>query len=475
MNIVARHPGAIVFVAVALGCSALVNVGQAASKYEKIAVPAGYTNPSPWSLSSDGRIALFSAQPLPGGGNSGPVQLFAFDRGTRKVETVTANRAGRPAVMGFYNLDAPTMSADGRYVLFVSDSNDLINGDTNGEKDVFLRDRKTRTTRRINVVNGKQLKAAFGGCGLHSAISADGKKALFAGCYSELGHLTADYAVPDLYMADLQSGKVKLAGTDAVGRPLHPDGFPLAHPGLAISADGATVAFNSDYAYSGEDTDGSPGGVGEEPTSCAVEQQGQAQLCPSPRDVYVLLTRSNRVVLASNIARTEEKVPTVANEPVGDWELVSMSADGNSVVFHDGPTRADTADEFYVRRLASSTPARVLNGGDGTSGVSNTTVALSRDGTVAIHKGSSTADGLGVRLYRTTLPNGPSNAVTPVLTSACNVSVVQNGSRHGCPAPYDVPLWAGGVGSANYFLLRTSADVGQGPSDDDPALYIGTV
>src|SRR6267142_743905 len=46
------------------------------------------------------------------------------------------------------------ISADGRYVAFESSATNLVPGDTNGFKDVFVRDRQTGTTVRVSVDSG---------------------------------------------------------------------------------------------------------------------------------------------------------------------------------------------------------------------------------------------------------------------------------------------------------------------------------
>ncbi|MEX2552735.1 MAG: hypothetical protein WD627_07025 [Actinomycetota bacterium] len=45
---------------------------------------------------------------------------------------------------------SPSISADGRWVAFVSDDPNLIPGDTNGYSDVFLRDLQEETTTLIS-------------------------------------------------------------------------------------------------------------------------------------------------------------------------------------------------------------------------------------------------------------------------------------------------------------------------------------
>jgi len=51
----------------------------------------------------------------------------------------------------------PSISADGRYVAFHSNANNLVPGDTNGVSDVFVHDRNTGKTTRVSVASsGKQ-------------------------------------------------------------------------------------------------------------------------------------------------------------------------------------------------------------------------------------------------------------------------------------------------------------------------------
>src|SRR5207344_32485 len=64
----------------------------------------------------------------------------------------------------------PSISADGRYITFASWASDLVQGDTNGEADLFVWDHKTGTVTRFT--NG------YNGSG-QPAISADGRYIAF--------------------------------------------------------------------------------------------------------------------------------------------------------------------------------------------------------------------------------------------------------------------------------------------------------
>lgn len=75
---------------------------------------------------------------------------------------------------------APAVSADGRYVAFLSNSTNLVTGDTNAAVDVFVRDLKTDTTTRVSVSgDGDQQNSKGTGFRSAPAISADGRYIAF--------------------------------------------------------------------------------------------------------------------------------------------------------------------------------------------------------------------------------------------------------------------------------------------------------
>ena len=110
--------------------------------------------------------------------------MFVYDRKTDKnhLVSVASNDAqGNGDSSGFYG---PSLSADGRFVAFTASATNLVANDTNGADDVFLRDRKTGTTRRVSVGAGAEQGngASFG----IPAISADGKLVAFTSEASNL-------------------------------------------------------------------------------------------------------------------------------------------------------------------------------------------------------------------------------------------------------------------------------------------------
>ncbi len=102
-------------------------------------------------------------------------EVYVRDLRTGVTEVVSLKADGSAAGGG---ASSPAISRDGRYVAFTSLSSDIVPGDTNGEFDVFVRDRLLATTVRVNVTSsGGQ---AEGGASSLPAISADGRWVAFA-------------------------------------------------------------------------------------------------------------------------------------------------------------------------------------------------------------------------------------------------------------------------------------------------------
>jgi Tol biopolymer transport system component len=130
------------------------------------------------------------------------------------------------------------ISAHGRYVSFGSAASTLVPGDTNGNVDVFVRDRLAGVTRRVSVGQGGQ--QANGDSSLHTAVSADGRYVGFSSDASNLvpGDTNDD---GDAFVRDLRTGVTRLVSLRADGRQVAPDSFLDA-----MSGDGRHVVFTTD-------------------------------------------------------------------------------------------------------------------------------------------------------------------------------------------------------------------------------------
>src|SRR5437762_5568898 len=119
------------------------------------------------AISADRRFVDFSSyytNLVPGDTNGRSwTDVFVHDRPTRTTERVSVASDG---TQGNNWSEYPSISADGRFVAFSSYATNLVPGDTNGQQDVFVRDRQTGTTERV-------------AAGRVSAHSADGRFVAF--------------------------------------------------------------------------------------------------------------------------------------------------------------------------------------------------------------------------------------------------------------------------------------------------------
>ncbi len=118
-----------------------------------VPLPAGANGDSiSPSLSPDGRFVLFSslANNLVTNDN-GYLRLDVFlrDRGSNSTVLISPNFRGNGGGNG--NSLAGNISTNGRYAVFQSDAGDLLPGDTNGVTDIFVRDTQLATNLLVSV------------------------------------------------------------------------------------------------------------------------------------------------------------------------------------------------------------------------------------------------------------------------------------------------------------------------------------
>lgn len=106
-----------------------------------------------------------------------------------------------------------SISADGRFIAFEADASNLVPGDTNGYKDIFVRDRQAGLTERVSVAsNGSQGNGISQG----ASISADGRYVAFESNANNLvaGDINGAY---DVFVHDRQSGETELVSIASDG------------------------------------------------------------------------------------------------------------------------------------------------------------------------------------------------------------------------------------------------------------------
>ena len=127
------------------------------------------------SMNSEGRFVVFSsfARNLAIDVTNFGENIFVHDRNTGITERVSVSTSG---IEGNANSESPTISADGRFVTFLSLAKNLVTSDTNDKWDAFVHDRYTGTTKRVSVSSaGDQINIAS----FQPSISADGRFVAF--------------------------------------------------------------------------------------------------------------------------------------------------------------------------------------------------------------------------------------------------------------------------------------------------------
>ena len=156
------------------------------------------------SLSADGRWVAFqsAANNLVAGDTDGVTDIFVYDRQTDATGRVSLASNGIQSDAGSYS---PSLSADGRWVAFESEASNLVANDTNKVRDIFVYDRQTGATERVSLAsNGIQSNGESNS----PRISANGRWVAFVSWANNL--VTADTNDwSDIFVYDRQIGVIE--------------------------------------------------------------------------------------------------------------------------------------------------------------------------------------------------------------------------------------------------------------------------
>ena len=188
------------------------------------------------SISADGRFVSFMSEAsnlIPDDTNS-DYDIFVHDRLTGETTRVSVDSEGNQANYG--SSEVSSISANGRYVTFSAFSTNLVTDDSNGVTDVFVHDRETGDTTRVSIntegIEGNNVSAM-------PSISADGRYVTF---YSYATNLVPDdtNGYKDIFVHDRDTGETLRASLDSEGNEAN-----NSSNRPAISADGSYVTFES--------------------------------------------------------------------------------------------------------------------------------------------------------------------------------------------------------------------------------------
>jgi hypothetical protein len=186
-------------------------------------------------ISADGRYVTFESDATnlvaddTNNGISGDINdIFVYDLQANTTSLVSVSSDG---TQGNSNSFSASISADGRYVAFVSTASNLVPDDLNKAGDVFLRDLQTNTTRLISVSSDDA--QGDGGSSVDPAISADGRFIAFNSFASNLVPDDTNES-RDIFVTDAgESPTSNFSNLDVDGSGGAPN---FARDGLLISA-----------------------------------------------------------------------------------------------------------------------------------------------------------------------------------------------------------------------------------------------
>ena len=120
-----------------------------------------------------------------------------------------------------------------------------LTGNVTQQQQVYVRDRTTGTTSLVSTDDPAGLIPANNGA-YQPAISADGRYVAFLSASTNLGVVNYNYGYTQVYVRDLQTGTTSLVSHATTGLQ---DAVPYSYPSaVSISGDGGVIAFES-YGY----------------------------------------------------------------------------------------------------------------------------------------------------------------------------------------------------------------------------------
>ena len=302
------------------------------------------------SISADGRYVAFSsrAKNFSPAAKSGKPQVYVRDTETG-VTTLVSRASGADGAVAEYDAYDPSISADGRYVAFVSSAESLSPDDV-ATSDVFVRDLATATTTLVSRATGLAGVAA-GAESYEPSISADGRHVAFASRADNLSSEGTGPGSADIFVRDLDSGVTELVSrASGVAGALASESYAPS-----ISGDGRYVAFNSPSALSPEDFD--------EPSF--------------PMDVFVRDRSTATTILVSRKSGAAGAPGDVQSE------TPAISADGQHIAFVSDAKltgQRGYGRNVFVRDIVAGTTKLASVGDEGRAGDAKRNPSISADG-----------------------------------------------------------------------------------------------
>ncbi|MBK8169877.1 MAG: PD40 domain-containing protein [Sandaracinaceae bacterium] len=337
------------------------------------------------AVSSSGRYVAFmsSASNLVPADTNGATDLFVRDRLTGSITRESVNSAGVQSAGCNAASGTPSITPDGRYVVFSCSASDLVATDTNGNTDVFIRDRAIGATTLVSfrATNSNSCN----GTSTIPTVTDDGRWVTFVSSCTNAVVSDTNGATTDLFVRDtvsavnfvvsVDSGGAQLASATTSGSVAGSGGyFAFASAGAFVAGDtnGASDIYYRDFAM-GVTTRVSLSSGGGDPT-------GGASITPSlsADGRYVVYSSTATNIVAGDTNGVQDifvrditggmniraSVDSSSVQAGAISQYPSITADGRYVAFQSSATNlvagdANGFDDIFVRDLIGATTTLV--------------------------------------------------------------------------------------------------------------------
>lgn len=314
------------------------------------------------AISGNGRYVIFEsyAGDLVPGQVDDSWDVFAHNLDNHSFARISITSRGAPVYNPGDYTSSPSVSNTGRYIAFMSRSDDLVANDDNGMPDIFLRDRSASTTVLISAGMDGQ---AGNGQSFTPAVSDDGRYVAFQSFASNLVPADTNEAM-DVFLRDMQTGetrRISVTETGEQGSEPSEYGFPS----VSISGDGRYVAFSYQYLP----VENQPTMFG--PSVYLYDRQAGTIRWVSYGSMPSLSTNGSWLLFVT----TEPLVPAdgnnaadvyLLNRSTGGFERISMTNNGSEAAFQEIYTPASISDDGRFVAFESN-GSLVRNIGEGIS------------------------------------------------------------------------------------------------------------
>ncbi len=302
------------------------------------------------SLSANGRKVAFMslADNLAAGDTNNAFDIFVRDLDTGITTIVSVGPLG---VIGDGPSGYPAISANGLFVAFESLASNLVPGDTNGKRDVFVRDLVAGTTERVSVSSSGAESDDVATFWTTPGISGDGRLVVFESQAPNLVPIDTNN-LPDVYLRDRLLGTTTRVTEAIQPPPTMPPDPPAPYVETNSSSGRPAITPDGRYIvlYSAASNMVPPG--------VDTNDHNDIYLRDRTLGTWTILSRSNGA--GGALGNANSGAPVIST----DGRFVAFESFASNLVTGDTNTWGDV----FVRDTTLNTTARVSLGFGGTQG-----------------------------------------------------------------------------------------------------------